>query len=343
MELLKSQESPLVDMLYESYRVEARRSRDLRKLKTVGTKVRARYRGGENQYSGVVTGVNEDGTVDVDYDDGDKEVHVPISYVVIQREEKKRGKRSNGKRGATHSESGSQSPPRPAAQPAILPNSVLTLAATSLSIPDSTHAANSSSTAGSAATHAASVSVPSTMASHHHQIGVEWKGYKDAVAEVHQLTDKQQYDKVPLLAPLLDKHVLSLSALLLQQGVLGSTPLFYGLPLSTTCEPKPSSDTSVYDHWFICLNSLYIGWRQDVHRDGARGTYFYGASEKGYEVGCDNFFDTISRGDAIINSLLATYSIVEHPLVESSKLVAPASTSPNSKVKKSYSDKLYAK
>ncbi len=50
----------------------------------VGARVQARFAGGDDYFAGVVSGLGRDGTVDVDYDDGDIERGVPPSLVRLE-------------------------------------------------------------------------------------------------------------------------------------------------------------------------------------------------------------------------------------------------------------------
>ena len=46
-----------------------------------GAKVEARYRGGSRYFPGKIRRENRDGTFDIDYDDGEKEMGVPEEFV----------------------------------------------------------------------------------------------------------------------------------------------------------------------------------------------------------------------------------------------------------------------
>ena len=49
----------------------------------VGSKIKARYGGKERYFPGVVSKKNEDGSFDIDYDDGEIETHVPINLIRV--------------------------------------------------------------------------------------------------------------------------------------------------------------------------------------------------------------------------------------------------------------------
>eukprot|EP00953_Heterococcus_sp_UTEX-ZZ885_P003408 2370-Heterococcus_DN1.PRE.4 len=55
-------------------------SRDTAGLR-VGAKISARYRGRDKYYSGIISHVNRDGTYDIDYDDGEKELSVLAEFI----------------------------------------------------------------------------------------------------------------------------------------------------------------------------------------------------------------------------------------------------------------------
>ena len=59
-------------------------------LAAVGTVVEARYRGKSKYYPGKIRRVNDNGTFDVDYADGDKETSVRAKYIQLDTLEEKR-------------------------------------------------------------------------------------------------------------------------------------------------------------------------------------------------------------------------------------------------------------
>ena len=50
---------------------------------SVGSKVEARYKGWSTYYSGVISGLQSDGTYNIDYDDGDKETNVAPELIRV--------------------------------------------------------------------------------------------------------------------------------------------------------------------------------------------------------------------------------------------------------------------
>lgn len=52
----------------------------------VGTRVLARFQGGQQRFAGVITKMQRDGTFDILYDDGDFEEHVQRKFVVPEPE-----------------------------------------------------------------------------------------------------------------------------------------------------------------------------------------------------------------------------------------------------------------